>query len=70
MRVFHFWKKLTKGKYLWLRNNASTFTSQLVGDFRCLWMCLLGLLPKCTKELKMAKLGLPLSVVFMLYAIL
>jgi len=30
IRVFHFWKKLTKGKYLWLRNNASTFTSQLV----------------------------------------
>lgn len=29
IRVFHFWKRLTKGKHLWLRNNASTFTSQL-----------------------------------------
>lgn len=28
IRVFHFWKNLTKGKHLWLRNNASTFTSQ------------------------------------------
>ncbi len=28
--VYHFWKKLTKGKHLWLRNNFSTFTSQLV----------------------------------------
>ncbi|GGE36849.1 queuosine precursor transporter [Psychroflexus planctonicus] len=28
--VFHFWKRLTKGKHLWLRNNFSTFTSQLV----------------------------------------
>ena len=32
IRVFHFWKRLTKGKYLWLRNNASTFSSQLVDD--------------------------------------
>jgi len=30
VQLFHFWKKLTKGKHLWLRNNASTFTSQLV----------------------------------------
>ncbi len=29
VQLFHFWKKLTKGKHLWLRNNASTFTSQL-----------------------------------------
>lgn len=28
--VFHFLKKLTKGKMLWLRNNGSTLTSQLV----------------------------------------
>lgn len=30
VRLFHFWKKLTKGKHLWLRNNASTIASQLV----------------------------------------
>lgn len=28
--VFHFWKNLTKGKHLWLRNNGSTLVSQLV----------------------------------------
>lgn len=28
--LFHFWKRLTKGKHLWLRNNASTLVSQLV----------------------------------------
>lgn len=28
--VFHFWKRLTKGKWLWLRNNGSTMVSQLV----------------------------------------
>ena len=29
IRLFHFWKRLTKGKHLWLRNNASTITSQV-----------------------------------------
>ena len=28
--LFHFWKKLTKGRHLWLRNNGSTLVSQLV----------------------------------------
>lgn len=30
VQVFHFWKWLTKGKHLWLRNNGSTLVSQLV----------------------------------------
>jgi uncharacterized integral membrane protein (TIGR00697 family) len=30
IRLFHFWKQLTKGKHLWIRNNFSTMTSQLV----------------------------------------
>ncbi|MEZ4720422.1 MAG: queuosine precursor transporter [Flavobacteriales bacterium] len=30
VRLFHFWKRLTEGKWLWLRNNASTILSQLV----------------------------------------
>ena len=30
VRLFHFWKRLTKGKALWLRNNGSTLVSQLV----------------------------------------
>jgi uncharacterized PurR-regulated membrane protein YhhQ (DUF165 family) len=28
--VFHFWKRLTRNKHLWLRNNGSTLLSQLV----------------------------------------
>lgn len=28
--MFHFWKNLTKGKHLWLRNNGSTLISQMV----------------------------------------
>ena len=30
IHIFHFWKGLTKGKHLWLRNNGSTLVSQLV----------------------------------------
>lgn len=30
VQLFHFWKKLTHGKHLWLRNNFSTLISQLV----------------------------------------
>lgn len=30
IQIFHFWKKLTKGKHLWLRNNFSTFFSQFI----------------------------------------
>jgi len=28
--AFHFWKAKTKGRHLWLRNNASTWVSQLI----------------------------------------
>lgn len=31
--LFHFWKTLTKGKHLWLRNNGSTLVSQAVDSF-------------------------------------
>ena len=30
IRIYHFWKNLTQGKMLWLRNNFSTFSSQLI----------------------------------------
>ncbi|MCO4782092.1 MAG: queuosine precursor transporter [Candidatus Cloacimonetes bacterium] len=30
VKLFHFWKKLTKGKHLWLRNCGSTLISQIV----------------------------------------
>ncbi|MDF1819251.1 MAG: queuosine precursor transporter [Immundisolibacteraceae bacterium] len=31
--LFHFWRRVTKGKHLWLRNNGSTMFSQLVDTF-------------------------------------
>ena len=36
IRIFHFWKRLTDGKHLWLRNNASTVFSQFLDTFSVL----------------------------------
>jgi uncharacterized integral membrane protein (TIGR00697 family) len=33
IQIYHFWKRLTKGKHLWIRNNFSTFLSQFVDTF-------------------------------------
>lgn len=30
IRIFHFWKKVTRGRMLWVRNNFSTIASQLI----------------------------------------
>jgi uncharacterized integral membrane protein (TIGR00697 family) len=30
VQLFHFWKRLTRGRHLWLRNNLSTLFSQAV----------------------------------------
>jgi len=30
VQLFHFWKRVTKGKHLWVRNNFSTLGSQMV----------------------------------------
>ncbi|MBT2162460.1 queuosine precursor transporter [Zobellia barbeyronii] len=44
--IYHFWKKLTKGKYLWIRNNFSTFLSQFVDTFTVVGLlCVFGILP-------------------------
>ncbi len=46
IRIYHFWKALTNGKYLWLRNNFSTFTSQFIDTFTVvLLLCLFEVLP-------------------------
>lgn len=33
IRMFHFWRRLTHGRHLWLRNNASTIASQVADTF-------------------------------------
>lgn len=42
INLFHFWKKLTKGKHLWLRNNGSTILSQLVDSLTVNFIFLYG----------------------------
>ena len=38
IHIYHFWKRLTQGKHLWLRNNFSTFLSQFVDTFTVLFL--------------------------------
>ena len=38
IQIYHFWKRLTKGKHLWIRNNCSTFLSQFVDTFTVLFL--------------------------------
>lgn len=38
IQLYHFWKRLTKGRHLWLRNNFSTFLSQFVDTFTVLFL--------------------------------
>ena len=38
VRIFHFWKRLTKGRHLWVRNNASTIFSQFIDTFSVLFL--------------------------------
>lgn len=42
VRLFHFWKGVTKGKKLWVRNNFSTITSQLVDTFLVVSIIFIG----------------------------
>jgi len=45
IQIYHFWKKLTKGKKLWLRNNFSTWFSQFIDTFSVLFLlCSFGIL--------------------------
>ncbi|WP_117882057.1 queuosine precursor transporter [Aureibaculum luteum] len=45
IRIYHYWKKLTKGRHLWLRNNFSTVTSQFLDTFSVLFLlCSFGII--------------------------
>ena len=46
IRIYHFWKNITEGKHLWLRNNFSTFASQFIDTFTVVGLlCVFGVLP-------------------------
>jgi len=75
IRIYHFWKQLTKGKYLWLRNNFSTFSSQIIDSttviaLLCIfdilaWDLFLGLvLSSITFKILVAVIDTPLLYLF------
>jgi uncharacterized integral membrane protein (TIGR00697 family) len=43
IKIFHFWKNLTKGRHLWLRNNGSTVISQFVDSALVVWVLFVGI---------------------------
>ncbi|WP_034061261.1 queuosine precursor transporter [Lacinutrix jangbogonensis] len=45
IQIYHFWKRVTKGKHLWLRNNFSTWFSQFIDTFSVLFLlCSFGII--------------------------
>jgi len=45
IQIYHFWKRKTKGKHLWLRNNFSTWFSQFVDTFTIVFLlCSFGII--------------------------
>ena len=45
IRIFHFWKRKTKNRHLWLRNNGSTIFSQLIDTMSVLFLlCSFGVI--------------------------
>ena len=46
IRIYHFWKSLTQGRHLWLRNNFSTWLSQFVDTFSVVFLlCFFEVIP-------------------------
>ncbi len=45
VHVFHFWKRVTNGKHLWLRNNGSTMFSQIIDTVAVMLITFWGVMP-------------------------
>ncbi|PLV59487.1 queuosine precursor transporter [Thermotoga sp. KOL6] len=43
--AFHFWKRVTKGSHLWIRNNLSTMVSQFIDTLVFITIAFLGTVP-------------------------
>ena len=44
--IYHFWKRITHGRMLWLRNNFSTFSSQIIDTTTVVGLlCIFGVIP-------------------------
>jgi hypothetical protein len=45
VNLFHFWKRVTNGKHLWLRNNGSTLISQMIDSIIFFHIAYFGVMP-------------------------
>lgn len=74
--VFHKLKEKTKGKHLWLRNNVSTISSQLIDSVLFVFIAFYGVIPNIIEFvliLWVLKVGIALldtPIVYMSYGIL
>jgi len=66
--AFHFWKKRTHGKFLWLRNNLSTIVSQFLDTTLFMFIAFYGISPKFT-VLYVFSLIIPYWLVKVLFAL-
>jgi uncharacterized integral membrane protein (TIGR00697 family) len=66
--AFNFWKKKTKGKYLWLRNNLSTIVSQFLDTTIFMFIAFYNISPKFNVEY-IFTLIIPYWLVKILFAI-
>jgi len=67
--VFEWWKKKTKGKALWLRNNISTMGSQLIDTFVFMTIAFYHLTPKFTFAF-IISLAIPYYLFKILFAVI
>jgi len=73
VRLFHFWKGLTGGKMLWVRNNFSTILSQLVDTTLVVFVLFVGTLDAATmleyiRDGWLFKLGVAIADTLLIYA--
>lgn len=69
MYAFEFWKKKTKGKALWMRNNLSTIVSQLIDTFVYMMIAFYMASPKFT-FLFIIQLMIPYYIFKIIFAII
>jgi len=68
--VFHFWKRLTNGKHLWLRNNGSTLISQMVDSIMVITITFGAAFLRGDKTLKVMLILIGSSYLFKMVAAL
>lgn len=73
--AFHLWRRVTKGRHLWLRNNLSTFTSQIIDTVLFILIAFLGVMPAAALISMMfaqflVKWGLAMFDTFLIYPLI